>query len=59
LATVRVLSEARILTIDKKTFLRRVHEDPSLAYRIMQKMSSRIRDLSTELAQTKTASLSK
>ena len=58
-ATVRVLTEARILTIDKRTFLRRVHEDPSLAYRIMQEMSGRIRDLSAELAQTKAAQKSK
>ncbi|MEK7683838.1 MAG: cyclic nucleotide-binding domain-containing protein, partial [Verrucomicrobiota bacterium] len=29
-ATVRALGEARVLTIDKRTYLRRVHEDPSL-----------------------------
>ena len=52
-ATVRALGEARVLTVDKRTFMRRVHEDPSLAYRILQKMSNRIRELSTELAQLK------
>jgi len=36
--------------VDKRTFLRRVHEDPSLAYRIMEKMSRRIRDLDSEVA---------
>lgn len=48
-ATVRALGEVRVLTIDKKTFLRQVHEDPSLAFRILQKMSYRIRELDTEL----------
>lgn len=41
-ATVRALGPARILTIDHKNFLQRVHEDPSLAYRVMEAMSNRI-----------------
>ncbi len=49
-ATVRALGTVRVLTVDKDTFLRRIHEDPSLAYRIMQKMSHRIRELHHELA---------
>ena len=49
-ATVRALGEAHVLTIDKKAFLRRVHEDPSIAFMILEKMSLRIRDLSRELA---------
>lgn len=52
-ATVRALGEARVLTIDKKGFLRRVHEDPSLAFRILQRMSQRIRDLNAELTRLK------
>jgi CRP-like cAMP-binding protein len=52
-ATVRALGDVRVLTIDKKTFLRRVHEDPSLAFRILQKMSYRIRELDTELVRLK------
>ena len=52
-ATLRALGEVRILTIDKKNFLRRVHEDPSLAFRIAQTMSSRIRELSDEIARLK------
>ena len=53
-ATVRALGDVRVLTIDKKTFLRRVHEGPSLAFRILQKMSYRIRELDTELVRLKT-----
>ena len=49
-ATVRARGEARILTVDKKGFLRRVQEDPSLAFHILQNMSARIRDLSEKLA---------
>lgn len=49
-ATVRALGEARVLTIDKRGFLKRVHEDPSLAFRILQKMSLRISALNDELA---------
>lgn len=49
-ATVRSVTESRVLTVDKKGFLRRVHEDPSLAFRILQKMSDRIRALDEEVA---------
>ena len=52
-ATVRALGDARILTIDQRTFLRRVHEDPSLAYRILQRMSQLVRELSDEVAEGK------
>ena len=48
-ATVRPLEEVRVLTIDKKLFLQKIHDDPSLAFRIMQKMSSRIRELDDEI----------
>ncbi|MBI3664129.1 MAG: cyclic nucleotide-binding domain-containing protein [Acidobacteria bacterium] len=48
-ATVRARGEVRVLTVDKKTFLRRVHEDPSLAFSVLQKMSHRIRDLNAAL----------
>jgi CRP-like cAMP-binding protein len=49
-ATVRARGEARILTVDRRGFLKRVQEDPSLAFRILQNMSARIRDLSEKLA---------
>lgn len=52
-ATVRALGEVRVLTVDKKNFLRRVHEDPSLAFRVVQTMSRRIRELTEDLARHK------
>ena len=53
-ATVRALAEARVLTVDRKSFLRRVHEDPSLAFRVVEQMSHRIRELDAELTRLKT-----
>jgi CRP-like cAMP-binding protein len=44
-ATVRALGEARVLTIDKKNFLRRIQEDPTLAFNLVKLMSQRIRHL--------------
>jgi len=52
-ATVKALDGARILTLDKRAFLKRVHEDPSLAFQVLRKMSERIRSLNDELAQLK------
>jgi CRP-like cAMP-binding protein len=52
-ATLRAMGRVRVLTIDKKNFLRRVHEDPSLAFRVVKTMSGRIRELSDEIARLK------
>ncbi|HUW83971.1 MAG TPA: cyclic nucleotide-binding domain-containing protein [Phycisphaerae bacterium] len=52
-ATVRSLGEARLLSVDKKTLMRRVHEDPSLAFHIVQGMSRRIREMNAELTHMK------
>lgn len=49
-ATIRARGTARVLTVDKKSFLGGIHEDPSLAFRIVQTMSHRIRDLTERLA---------
>lgn len=49
MATVRAIEKARILTVDKKSFLRRIHEDPSLAYHLVQALSARVRQLSQEV----------
>ena len=53
-ATVRALGEVRALTIDKRTFLRRITEDPSLAFRIVERMSHRIREMNSKLVRLKT-----
>ena len=49
-ATIRSKGPSRILTVDKKSFLSGINEDPSLALRLVQTMSHRIRDLTERLA---------
>jgi CRP-like cAMP-binding protein len=52
-ATVRALGNVRALTIDKKTLLRRISEDPTLAFRILEKLSRRIREMDKEMVEFK------
>jgi CRP-like cAMP-binding protein len=52
-ATVKAMGEVRVLTVDKKTFLRRIQDDPSLAFRIVEVMCHRIRKLSAEVGRLK------
>jgi CRP/FNR family cyclic AMP-dependent transcriptional regulator len=48
-ATVRALGHARVLTVDKNNLLGRIRKDPSLAFRMLETMSSRIRSLNAEI----------
>ena len=52
-ATARARGPARVLTLDKKNFLRRISEDPSLAFRIIEAMARRINELSQEVVDLK------
>lgn len=52
-ATVRAKGEAFVLTIDKRTFLTRIQEDPTIAFNILKMMSSRIRLLDEQLSRAK------
>jgi CRP/FNR family cyclic AMP-dependent transcriptional regulator len=47
--TVRAMGNTKILTIDKKNFYKTIQKDPTLAYRLLQKMSSRIRELNKKV----------
>ena len=42
-------------TVDRRTFLRRVQEDPSLAFSILRSLSERVRRLDNELSKLRTA----
>jgi hypothetical protein len=42
-ATVRALGPARVITIDKATLLRRIQEDPGLAFRMLESLCRRVR----------------
>jgi CRP/FNR family cyclic AMP-dependent transcriptional regulator len=52
-ATVRALGDARVMTVDKKIFFRRIQEDITLAFRIFQTMADRINTMNTELVALK------
>jgi CRP-like cAMP-binding protein len=54
-ATVRAKGRARAITVDKMNFLRRINEDPSIAFRLVEAMSRRVRELSKEVAELKQA----
>jgi CRP-like cAMP-binding protein len=54
-ATVRAVGSVRLLTVDKKTFLRRIQEDPALAFRLVETLSHRVRELNGEVAHLKSA----
>lgn len=48
-ASVRAVGDVWVLTLEKKTFLRRIHEDPGLVFKILERMSQRIRKLNDAL----------
>ncbi len=50
-ATVRALGKARVLTVDKNNFFRGINNDPSLAFRMLETLSHRIRELDAEMIQ--------
>ncbi|MCL4506259.1 MAG: cyclic nucleotide-binding domain-containing protein [Chloroflexi bacterium] len=52
-ATVRARGEVRVLTVERENLLRRIHEDPSLAFRMVETMSHRLRELNAELVRLK------
>lgn len=49
-ASVRSRGASRVLTVDKKSLLRRIQADPSLAFRIIETLSQRIMELSDGVA---------
>lgn len=52
-ATVRALEETKVLTIDKKNFYQTIQKDPSIAYRLLEKLSNRLRDMNKKLKNKK------
>lgn len=44
-STVRALGDVQVITVDRKTIFRKINEDPSLAYRILETMSRRVSEL--------------
>ena len=48
-ASARAIGPVRLLSLDKKNFLRRVQEDPTIAMRLVAMLSSRIREIDTQV----------
>jgi CRP-like cAMP-binding protein len=49
-ADVRALTSVRVLGVDRRNFLRRANQDPTLVFRIVEQLSRRVRELSEEVA---------
>jgi len=48
-ATARAVNDVYVFTLEKNSLLQRIHEDPSLAFRIIEKLSHRVRGLEAQL----------
>jgi len=55
-ATVRAMGQVRTIILDQKTFEKSVIDQPWLAFRVLEKMSRRIRELDREVVELKSAS---
>jgi len=49
-ATVRAEGDAVVLTVDKRTLLGKIQQEPSLAFRILEHLSLRIKELDDRFA---------
>ncbi len=47
--TIKAMGDAKIMTIDKRNFYKTIQKDPSLAYRLLEKMSNRLRETNKKL----------
>lgn len=52
-ATATVFGETRLITVDKQKFLASISRDPTLAFRILEAMSTRTRLLNTQYTETR------
>lgn len=43
-ATARAVKDTRVLTLDEKSFVSKLHQDPSLAFRMIRQMANRVYD---------------
>ncbi len=47
--TVRASGDVKVITIDKRNFYKSIHRDSSLAYRLLEKMSNRLREANDKI----------
>lgn len=53
-STARARGDVWVFTLERASLLERIHQDPSLAFRIIERMSRRIRELETALVRRAT-----
>lgn len=51
-STARAVGRTCVLTIERRMFLSRIHEDPSSVIKILKKLSRRVHELETALVRT-------
>jgi len=51
--TVRAVGDTKVLTIDRQNFMATIQKDPSLAFRLLESMSRRLRQTTRELGALK------
>lgn len=49
-ATVKACGEVRALTVDRSTLMRTIQENPSLAFRLLERLSQRVQELDRKMA---------
>ncbi len=49
--TIRSVGQSRVMTIDKQNFYQTIQKDPSLAFRLLEMMSRRIRQTNQRIAE--------
>ena len=54
-ATVRAKGDAIVLTVDKENLLSKIQKEPTLAFRIIQQMSTRVSNLNSRYGQIRVA----
>ncbi len=47
--TVKALGDTKVMTIDKRNFYQSIHKDSTLAYRLLEKMSNRLREVNKKI----------
>ncbi len=48
--TIRALGDVKVMTIDKKNFYQTIQKDPTVAYRLLERMSKRLRETNKRLS---------
>lgn len=48
-SSARVLGSANVLTVDRRSFLRQIQQDPTLAFRLVETLSLRIKEMDQDV----------